>query len=159
MRQLKRFLVFIAEIGVLMLGLFGSGAVATVVAISLGPDAGVPFLCIYCLGLLLTMGAFLRIRRKNKPRKIAYDAEVYCLQKSERKLHPVRARYKQAFFRSVVWLPSLIAAIVIFFFPLVSHLGCPRSRFLRHYRIPIPWTTLSCHGPGWHSETTGWTSL
>ena len=45
-----------------------------------------------------------------------------------------------------------MAAFVLFFFPIASHLMFPTSHYLRHYRIPIPWTvtvlSLSSLAPG-----------
>ncbi len=79
-------------------------------------------------------------RRKTQAWKIEYDATNYPFEKAERKLYPRRAKLKRVFFRTAIWLPSAIAALVVFFFPIASHLACPNSHYLRHYRVPIPWT-------------------
>jgi hypothetical protein len=43
---------------------------------------------------------------------------------SERLHHP-RAGYKRILRRAFLWLPSLIAAFALFFFPIATHLSFP----------------------------------
>jgi hypothetical protein len=43
--------------------------------------------------------------------------------------------------RLLLWLPSVFALWVLFFFPLATHVIIhPSSRYLPNFRIPIPWT-------------------
>jgi hypothetical protein len=134
MRRFKRLLVFFLEIGVLLLGLILSIALGVAAAIRDVPEALFP------AGLFLTMVAFSAVRRKTRPWKIRYDAAGWQLDQIERRLHPVRARSKRIAVRIFVWIPSLIAAGVLFFFPAASHLVRPSPQALGPYRLSIPWT-------------------
>jgi hypothetical protein len=52
--------------------------------------------------------------------------------------------------RVLVWAPSAITAGVLFFLPVATHVVHPGSHYLRHYRVPIPWSTFvlsSSSGP------------
>jgi len=40
-------------------------------------------------------------------------------------------------------VPSALAALVVFFFPVATHLAFPLSHYLRDYRVPIPWTATA----------------
>lgn len=139
MRPPKRPLVFLSEIGVLVLGFVVSAAIAILAAVQLDPETTFAALVFYA-GLLLTVVCFFLLRRKTRPWKIEHDAAAYQLEKAERDLHPVRFRYKRVLSRAAIWLPSALAALVVFFFPIASHLACPNSHYYRHYRVPIPWT-------------------
>ena len=76
-------------------------------------------------GLLITGLASLGIQRLSR-RPIKFAASG-----GKRRLKlPVRI---------LVWIPSAIAVLVAFFFPIATHVSHPSSRYLDHYRIPIPW--------------------
>jgi len=97
------------------------------------------FLCGAILGLVLTVVGFRALRRKNRPWKIEYEADRWELERADRNLHPVRARYKRIAKRVLVCMPSLAAAVVLFYFPVATHVVHPGSHHLRYYRVPIPW--------------------
>ncbi len=99
----------------------------------------------FWFGSSLTVVEFFLFRRRTRPWKIEYDAVAFELNRAERRLHPRRARYKRIIGRTLLWAPSAVAAFVLLFFPVVSHLVHPSSRYLLRYRIPIPWTFTS----GW----------
>jgi hypothetical protein len=136
MRLIKRFLLFLAEVAVIVSGLFFSLTVAHYF------DSGENNFAVIALlsGVFLTVVSISVFRRKTRQWKIRYDAVNWQLVRVERKIHPVRARYKRAFQRILLCVPSATAALALFFFPVASHLLHPDSRYLRHYRIPIPWT-------------------
>jgi hypothetical protein len=142
-RFFKRVLRALSELGVLLLGLILSLAVASLVAMANGcydsvecPAASATVIS----GILLTIAGFVLLRRRNRPWKIEYDAVGWGLARVERKLHPTRARYKRIAVRIIIWAPSVLAAFVLFFFPVATHLVYPRSQYLKHYRVPVPWT-------------------
>jgi hypothetical protein len=138
MRPIKRFLVFASEALVLMVGVVLSFAVAGYF------DSGWTFY----FGLFLTLVEFFRLRRRTRPWKIKYDAVGFEIGQAERRMHPSRARFKRIVGRTLLWLPSAIAVFVLFFFPVATHAFHPRSQYLTHYRIPIPWTFTVLPGPG-----------
>jgi hypothetical protein len=165
MRPIKRLLLFAREIGILVLGLMLSSAVAF--GLGFIAASGIDAVAFY-LGLSLTLIAFFIARRRHRPWKIEYDAVGWQLNRTERKLHPARARYKQIVGQILLWVPSLIAAFVLFFFPVASHLAHPRSHYLPGYRVPIPWTFTALTDDNWavawrstrgralFGMTTGW---
>ena len=138
MRPIKRFLVFSSELGILVLGFVLSLAIAMDLASSENTAQFAPF--VFYSSLILTVVAFFVLRRQTRAWKIRYDAVGWKLRQAERKLHPARARYKRIVRRNLVWVPSAIAAFVLFFFPFATHLAHPRPLDLMNYRIPIPWT-------------------
>jgi hypothetical protein len=131
--------VFLTEVGVLVVGVVLSFAVAAYF------ESGWTF----GFGLVLTVVEFIAFRRRTRPWKIGYDAECFELSRAERSLHPRRARFKRIIGRTLLWVPSVIAALVLFFFPIVTHLAHPSSRYLTHYRVPIPWTISVFGRYGW----------
>jgi hypothetical protein len=98
-------------------------------------------------GVVLTVVAFVLIRRRTRPWKIEYDAVGWTLAQAGRKRHPARARFHRLVGLILLCVPSAIAALVLFFYPVATHLVQPCSRYFRHYRVPIPWTAMVC--PGW----------
>lgn len=135
MRKLKRLLLPLIEVGVLGLGF--------VVSIALGAFVheliGLGFFA-FCSGLLVTSVGFLMILRRHRTARFEYDVVGWEIARADRKVHPRCDRVKKVVWRILVWVPSAVAALVLFFFPVASHLLHPSSRYLRHYRIPIPWT-------------------
>ena len=91
------------------------------------------------LGLLLSVAGFVAIRRRTRPWKIEYDAVGFALRQAERRTHPARAKCKRTTGRILIWVPTLIAALVLFFFPIASHLLHPSSRYLPNHLVPVPW--------------------
>jgi len=137
MRTIKRLLLSAEELGIVILG-----PVLTVVLAVLVSDwnpRAVDLVAVVLLsGLLLTPLSFLWVRRKHAPQKFAYDVAGWALDQVERKLHPRRRKWKRILAVSLVSLPSALAAFVLFFFPVASHLQHPSSHYFQHYRIPIP---------------------
>jgi hypothetical protein len=156
MRPVKRLLVFTMEAGVLLLGSVLSVALVFVFAVVFRFDpvdengfVGVVFL----IGLLLTIVGFIAVRSKTRPWKIEYDAVGWTLTQAERKLHPTFARRKRIAKRVLVGMPSLIAAVVLFFYPAAFHLMHPSSQNLGPYRVSIPWTLAILSVPGVHADS------
>lgn len=146
MRPLKRLLVFVVEVGSLLLGLILSAVCAVVVERMFGFEPGTHelgravSLAILFAGLVLTVVAFWAIRRRTRPWKTEYDAVGWELTQAERKLHPSRARLRRLAMRILVWAPSLLAFVVLFFFPAASHVIRPGTQTVGPYRLYIPWT-------------------
>jgi hypothetical protein len=97
-------------------------------------------LAVFLAGLVLTVVAFRAIRRRTRRWKIEYDAVGWELTRAQRKLHPGRARFERLAIRILIWVPSLLAFVVLFFFQVASHLICPGAQTLGPYRLKIPWT-------------------
>ncbi len=72
--------------------------------------------------------------------EIRYDPDRSARAKAKRRLHPVRRKCRRIAQHVLVWVPSAIAAFVFFFFPVLTHLVHPSSRYLHGYTVPIPWT-------------------
>jgi hypothetical protein len=145
MRIIKRALLFGSEIGMLLFDLVFPIALATLVFQFTSPESLLPLIA-FLFGLLLSVMGHRLFRRKTQAWKIEYDAVGWRLSRAERELHPRRARYKRIARRVLVCVPSAIAAVVLFFFPVVSHIFQPQSQYLTHYRIPIPWTVTVFEG-------------
>jgi hypothetical protein len=140
MRPIKRVLILVSEVGVLLVGLAASALL--VVTLAYLSDSGGLALSAAFIGFLLTIGGWLIFRREMRPWKLEYDAAGWALDRAERKEHPGRAKCKRVLRRILLYVPSAIAAMVLFCFPFMSHLLHPSSRYLRNYRIPIPWTYI-----------------
>jgi hypothetical protein len=82
-------------------------------------------------------------RRKIRPWKIEYDAVDWELSQAERNMHPVRARYRKIARRILIWVPGAMAAFVLFFFPVTTHLLHPRWHYVGPYRVSLPWTATA----------------
>jgi len=146
MRQLKRFLIFVLELTVILAGLSVSSLMAGYVGSV--DDFFAPFAPFgFVAGLVLTLMAFRRLRRRTRPWKIKYNADGWALARIERKLNPVRARRKRIAERVAVCIPAAIAALVLLFFPVATHFVHPSARYFGHYRVPIPWTQTVFSGP------------
>jgi hypothetical protein len=117
-------------------------SVALAVLFGMFLGSGAAELSLYS-GLLLAFVGLLKFRRKTRPWKIRYDAAGYQLEQAERKVHPTRVRFKRMLYRTLVCVPSAVAALVLFLFPVTSHFLHPRSQYLRHYRVPILWTATA----------------
>jgi hypothetical protein len=136
MRVLKRISLLALEITVLLVG-----TVLTVAIAAFLVDPRFEFLALVT-GLVVTAVSLIVVRRKTRRFKIEYDAANWMASRSYRKLHPTQARYLHLLRRCLIWFPTLCAVFVLFFFPVASHIVHPRSRFLRHYRVPIPWNFM-----------------
>ncbi len=126
------------QLCVLVFGFFFSFLLAF--ALSMDRDSNTIFLVGLLSGLLLTGAGIAAIRRRSRPWRFKYDAAGWALTKAERRLHPARARCNRLAKQILVWVPSAIAALVLFFLPVATHLVQPRSQYFGDYRVPIPWT-------------------
>jgi hypothetical protein len=89
---------------------------------------------VFICGTALTICTLLAIRRKTRKWKISYAAEKWLRQRSK---PPVSPRRSRRLLQSLLWLPSLCAALVLCFSPLASHVLY--SGRLIDFRVPIPW--------------------
>ncbi len=136
MLLIKRVLLFGTEAGILVLGFVLTLAFTELMESVLENSGGFAFLG----GLAFTIFAFLLIQRATRKWKMKYDAERWLASRAEHRSHPNRAKYLRLIRRCLLWLPSVCAALVVFFFPVATHLLNLRSHYLKHYRVPIPWT-------------------
>jgi hypothetical protein len=152
MRPIKALLFFACKAGVLLVGFIFSSFLAAALGFALAADqygvSTVGFFAGAFAGLFLTAGA-LQILRRRTWREVEYDRSDWVRSQAERKLHPTRTRYKRIATRILVWVPSAIAALVLFFFPVATHLVHPSSQYLEHYRFRIPWTYTVFPSEGW----------
>jgi hypothetical protein len=136
MRPVQRFLLRTSELVIALIGLrvsFHLGMLFDRIEYPLTPLT-------FCLGCVLTVVALVIYRRKTRPWKIHYDARSWELYQSEQRLHPRRARSRKIARRVLIWAPSAVAALVLFFFPVVTHLLHPGVHLVGRYRIPTAWT-------------------
>jgi hypothetical protein len=150
-RPIKRFLLRAAEATGALLCILVSVIVPGLVAMAVDPGQEKPVLgwvfgCTMLAGWILTVVGLMRFRRRMRPWKIEYDAADWQCSKAERKLHPVRARWKRAARRILIWVPTAIAAVVVFFYPIATHL-LPHSRCCGPYRVSFPWTFMTIPSP------------
>jgi hypothetical protein len=129
MRIIKGFLLLACRGLVLFVGFYLSFVLAGLLGL-----AG--FQC----GLVLTAVGLLMLRPNTSRVVCKCDVAGWTRSQAERKLHPTRRRFKRLAIHVLVWLPSAVAALVLFFFPIASHLAHPSSRYLSNYRVPVPWT-------------------
>ncbi len=139
LRPIKRLLVFAIEAGIPVIGLVLSGLLTSSIVAPDQNSLGAVGAAVFYSGVAVTAGAFLMIRRRTRPWKIEYDALGWMLTEAERKTHPNRARFKRIGKRTLIWIPSTIAAWVLLFFPVATHLVHPSSHYLRRFDVPIPW--------------------
>jgi len=145
-RQIIKLLLIVSDIAILLLGLFFSLVLGLVLDTEFywGTLALVPFF----LSLSLTIAIFLWFRRKVRKLEIENDAAIWMAGRPWRRLHPRRARYLRFLNRCILWLPSICAAIVFFFLPVVSHVVCSGRHIVSHYRFstPLNWTIIKIPG-------------
>ena len=92
---------------------------------------------VFICGTALTICTLLAIRRKTRKWKINYAAEKWLRQRSKPPVSSAYARRSRRLLQSLLWLPSLCAALVLCFSPLASHVLY--SGRLIDFRVPIPW--------------------
>lgn len=124
MRTVKRLLIFLRVIGLGFVWFLISAALAAYSFALLGllHFVFVPWLSLFLMGLFLFV-------RDVQAREFKHDVAEFQ-----------RGRTRSRAAKVLIWIPSLLAALVLFFFPIASHLPNPGSHFLTHYRVPIPWT-------------------
>jgi MFS family permease len=147
-RQIKRFILSVSELGVLVVGFFLSFTFANFLAHIFTTSENWLASVTLLAGVAATIFGFVVVRRKTRRWKFEYDVVSWTISQSARKLHPTRASYKRMAKRVLVWVPSAIAAGVLLFFPVATHVVHPNSHYLRHYLVPIPWTFAVFPSPG-----------
>ena len=135
MPLLKRVLLFAAELGILLVGI----VVAFALAIHFD-SAESQFPVIALVGtLLVSVVFFVLFRRKSQKWKIAIDAANFLKERSLRRSHPRRASLTRLLRRTLIRLPSLIAALTVLFLPAMSHMIFSGHHLVPHYRFSVPW--------------------
>lgn len=147
MRPLKRVLVFVMEVGIVVLGYILTVTAAFYLESALA----------VVVGLTLTITSLVLVRRRTRKWKIASDAAAFTANRFFRTAHPRRAKYLRTMRRLLLVLPTAWAALVLFFFPVASHIVYPGTHLVPHYRIPTPinWTLIRSVGEARYPMT--WT--
>jgi hypothetical protein len=127
MRRLKRMLFSVMDASVVLTGSFLTVALTELL------NSNFVFIC----GTGLTICTLLAIRRKTRKWKINYAAKKWLRQRSKPPVSSGYARRFRRLLQSLLWLPSLCAALVLCFSPLASHVLY--SGRLIDFRVPIPW--------------------
>jgi len=135
MRLTKRILLSLMEVGFLVF-LF---ILTSALAIFLESVAKIHYEYGLLLGTAFSLYGWFLTQKSTRQWKIEYDAARWIEKRSKLTLHPHRARYLRLARRSLLWVPSAFASLVLFFFPIATHLVHPSVR-LKHYRISLPWT-------------------
>ncbi len=135
MLVLRRFLLFAFETTVFVFGTVLTFVLCAVV----DPRFST---VVFLTGFGVIVSSLILIRSKTRKFKIEHDAARWMASRSFRQRYPTRAKYLRLLQRCFLWFPTACAILVLFFFPFASHIVHPRSHFLRHYRVPIPWTFM-----------------
>jgi len=146
-RLIKKGFLLLSEFVFLFFGCLFSLALA--LQLSYRGHTFAPLVFILCLSLQCT--ALIWFRRKTAKWTAAADAETVLAHRCWRRLHPRRAKYVRSVRRSLVWLPSIFAAFVLFFLPVASHLFYLGRSIVPHYRVRVPlnWLVVESQGSGW----------
>lgn len=143
MRLIKKCFLFTTELSILFFGFVFSLGYA-VFMFSRGHKCG-PFL--FILSFSLVCVALVWFRGKTEKWTTAADAKAFLTHRSWRRLHPRRAKYLRTARRWLIWLPSLLAAFVLLFLPVASHVFYFGGQFVPHYRVSIPLNWLVVRTP------------
>ena len=138
---MRKLLLFCCEFGLLLTGGVFSLMVATM-AYS-GTESVLAGLLGWLGGAVLPGYAFIKFHRRTRPWEIDHEAAAWLRDREKRRAAPRRAKFQRVAWQILPWLPSALATFVLFFPAAASHLLYPCSRFLPHYRIPIPWNALT----------------
>ncbi len=135
MPLLKRVLLFAAELGILLVGI----VVAFALAIHFdSAESQFPVIALFGT-LLVSVVFFVLFRRKSQKWKIAIDAANFLKERSFRRSHPRRASLTRLLRRTLIRLPSLIAALTVLFLPAMSHMIFSGRHLVPQYRVSVPW--------------------
>jgi hypothetical protein len=148
---LKRCLLFVAERTALVLGLLILPTAFVVLAGIAGKlwlrDETWTIVAVWILfaaGVGTVVWGYRRLRRRTHAWRFAYDTAIWRRTQAKRAAEPQRARAKLLALRIGLCAPSAVATLVLFFLPVAIHLCYPRSQYLPHFHIPIPWTAIGC---------------
>jgi hypothetical protein len=105
------------------------------------------------LGLAVTGVGVFKVRKKTRQASIEYEATRWLASRSNQNHRSFRGKLRTRIQQCLLWLPSVFATFVFCFYPIASHIVHPNSRYLTHYRVPIPltWTIFrsSRYSNGW----------
>lgn len=135
---LRKILIAALNILVITLGMVFTVALCALLSY-IFPLLWFPSIMGLLLGLAVLVAAILAVRRKTRQLDIEYEAAKWLAKRSTQRSNS-RRRLRATIRQCLLWLPSVIAAFVLFFYPVASHIVHPGERFLTHYRVPIPWT-------------------
>jgi len=141
----RRIWIAVQEATLLALGPFVAAVFATL-GYSSTSSQGIALL----LFILFEAPAILlmfHVRSRHRDWKIRYEAEKYERRRAWTRTFPERARWRRAALRVAVWLPSLLAAFVLFFLPAASHVLHLGGIRLGPYKLTVPWNVLIVPGP------------
>ena len=134
-RRLKRILISLCEIGVFVLGNIISLLIVYLADLHRnGLDDA-----ILIFGMIVSFIIVLWIRSKTYAWKFAYSVECCMVERAERLQNPSRWKRLKLVRRFSIWVLSAIAMLVLFFFPVVTHVLYPRAGHLQNYRVSLPW--------------------
>jgi hypothetical protein len=145
-RLIKKVFLFVTELAFLFFGFLISLGPALALS-STGHKSG-PVVFIVAFSLVCT--ALVWFRRKTGKWTAVTDAEAFLAHRSWRRHHPRSAKYFRAVRPWLIWLPSLIAAFVLFFLPAASHFFYIGRSIIPHYRVSVPlnWLVVESQGRG-----------
>jgi hypothetical protein len=146
-RLIKNGFLLVIELAFLFFGCLFSAGFALELH-STGHKSG-PVVFVLAFSLVCT--ALVWFRRKTGKWTAAADADAFLAYRSWRRLHPRRAKYSRVVGRSLIWLPSLFSAFVLFFLPVASHLFYLGRSIIPHCRVSVPlnWLVIESQGSGW----------
>jgi len=143
-RPLKRVSLTLGQIAIIPIGLFLSYELIEY----LGRIQDYLVVVALIGGPILTIVCFVLVLRRTRGWKFAYDVEGWWIEREERLKHPKRAKWKRRARRILIWVPCGIAAFVLFFFPVATHIAFWGAGHLKHYRVSIPITWAIMPVPG-----------
>ena len=165
-RTLKRFLLLTVQAAILLVGL--AAAILSAEQLdSAGNDLAVVsfFSC-----LAIAIAGLALLRRVSRKWKLRWDAEAYLEFRARVRRSSSRTKLFERMRRGAMCLPSLLAAFVLFFLPISSHVAYAGRGVLAHYRVSIPvnwmllrsaggrfvWAFFSSEGAAHYGVTPNW---
>jgi hypothetical protein len=103
-------------------------------------------------GMIVLLVGILLIRLSTRPFKDSYEG--CAMERVERSQNRKRWKRKWLMRRILIWIPSAIAAFVLLFFPVMSHVLFPRAGQLPYYCVSLPWNWVVM--PGKYFGSTNW---
>jgi hypothetical protein len=145
MPVLKRVLLFLAELGILVVGIVVTSAILYHFQDEESPALATAFFGILVVSVLI----FVLFRRKSRKWKITVDAATFLNDRAVRREHPRRAKIMRTLRRSLLWFPLLIVAFTLFFLPATSHVVFSSRHLVPHYKfnVPLNWMIVKSPGP------------
>ena len=96
------------------------------------------------------MAGFVLFRRRSRKWKVKLDAEAFLKFRSRMQSHAKRTIWLERIRRGLMGLPSLLAAFVLFFVPVASHIVFSARQLTLHYRfsVPVNWMIVKSFDAG-----------